>query len=438
MVKDQEYLENKASYCLDLAKKLGASQASIKVGSSISETVNFRNKKLDESNRSDNLGVDITTYIGKKKSSISSSNLLQDNLNILIEKCIETTKNTPEDEFNALPDKDLLAREIKELNLYDDTHIENDDKIKYLSTLEKSASGDKKIINTESSFTEDKSNFILANSDGFCKGFKTSSFVASSVAVAKDDRSMERDYEYTLKCHLDDIKNAEELGKVAAENTIRKLSPKKIGSEKIPIIFDKRIAKGILSTFASAISSSAISRGTSFLKDMIGQKIFPRSVNIFDKPDIIKGLGSQSFDSEGVKTETLNLVEQGILKHYLIDTYNGKKLNLKSNGRSGGTSNLYLDNGKIALKDLLNSNSKSLYITETIGHGSNIITGDYSVGATGFLVENGEFKYPINEITIAGNFKDMFQNITLANDLEFEYSTNSPTMMIEGMVVAGK
>ena len=438
MVKNQEFLEKKALYCLDLAKKLGATDASVNVGSSISETVNFRNKKLDESNRSDNLGVDITTYIGKKKSSISSSNLLQDNINILVEKCIETTKNTPEDEFNSLPDKDLLAKEVKELNLYDDTHIENNDKIKYLSRLENSASSDKKIVNTESSFTEDKSNFILANSDGFSKGFKTSSFVASSVTVAKDDKSMERDYEYTLKCHLDDIKSAEELGKAAAEQTIRKLSPKKIGSEKIAIIFDKRIAKGILSTFASAISSSAISRGTTFLKDTIDKKIFSDSINIFDKPDISKGLGSKSFDSEGVKTETLKLVEQGTLKHYLIDTYNGKKLNLKSNGRCGGTSNLYFDNGKTSYNELLNSSSKCLYITETIGHGSNIITGDYSVGATGFLVEKGEFKYPINEITIAGNFKDMFQNITLANDLEFEYSTNSPTMMIEGMVVAGK
>ena len=438
MVKDQEYLESKASYCLELAKKLGATDASVNVGSSISETVNFRNKKLDESNRSDNLGIDITTFIGKKKSSISSSNLLKENLNVLIEKCIETTKNTPEDEFNALPDKDLLAKEVKELNLYDDTHIENNDKIEYLSKLEASASKNKKIINTESSFTEDKSNFILANTDGFRKGFKTSSFVASSVAVAKDDKSMERDYEYTLKCHLKDIKSAEELGKVAAEQTIRKLSPRKIGSKKIAIIFDKRIAKGILSTFASAITSSAISRGTSFLKDKIGQKIFSNSISIFDKPDILKGLGSQSFDTEGVKTETLKLVEQGILKDYLLDTYNGKKLNLKSNGRCGGTSNLYFDNGNVSYKNLLSSNSKCLYITETIGHGSNIITGDYSVGATGFLVENGEFKYPVNEITIAGNFKDMFQNITLANDLEFEYSTNSPTMMIEGMVVAGK
>ena len=438
MVKDQDYLENKASYCLDHAKKLGATDISVNVGNSISETVNFRNKKLDESNRSDNLGIDITTYIGKKKSSISSSNLSNDNLDILIAKCIETTKNTPEDEFNSLPDKDLLAKEVKNLNLHDDAHIENDGKIKFLSRLEEAASYDKKIINTESSFVEGKSNFILANSDGFCKGFKTSSFVVSSVAVAKDDKSMERDYEYTLKCHLKDIKNAEELGKKAAEQTIKKLSPKKIGSEKIAIIFDKRIAKGILSTFASAISSSAISRGTSFLKDKINQKIFSDNINILDKPDILKGLGSRSFDSEGVKTDTLKLVDQGILKHYLIDTYNGNKLNLKSNGRCGGTSNLYFDNGKISLNDLLNSNSKSLYITETIGHGSNIVTGDYSVGATGFLIENGEFRYPINEITIAGNFKDMFQNITLADDLEFEYSTNSPTMMIEGMVVAGK
>ena len=438
MIKDQEYLSNKASYCIDLAKKLGATDSSIVVSNSISETVNFRNKKLDESNRSDNLGIGITTYIGKKKSSISSSNLLNDNLNILIEKCIESTKNTPEDEYNSLPDKDLLAKEVDDLNLYDDTHIKNENKIEYLNRLEISASKDKKIVNTESSFTEDKSNFILANSDGFCKGYKTSSFVASSVTVAKDDKSMERDYEYTNKCHLKDIIDAEELGRIAAEQTIRKLSPKKIGSEKIAIIFDKRIAKGILSTFASAISSSAISRGTSFLKDKINQKIFSNELNIFDKPDILKGLGSRSFDSEGVKTNTLKLVEQGVLRHYLVDTYNGKKLNLKSNGRCGGTSNLYFDNGNISYKDLLNSNSKCLYITETIGHGSNIVTGDYSVGATGFLIESGEFKYPINEITIAGNFNDMFQNITLANDLEFEYSTNSPTMMIEGMVVAGK
>ena len=438
MIKDQDFLKAKAAHCLDVAKKIGATNASVTIGHSISETVNFRNNNLDESNRSDGLAFSIDTYIGKKKSSISSSNLLDQNLNTLIEKCYETTKITPEDEFNSLPDQNLLADSLKNLNIYDDTHIENDKKIDYLKELESAASEDKKIVNTESSFTEKKSNFILANSDGFCSGYKTSSFTASCVAVAKDETSMERDYEYSSKRYLDDIKEPKSLGKIASHQTIRKLSPKKIGSEKLSVIFDKRIAKGMLSAFASAISSSAIARGTSFLKDQLNEQIFSNSINIIDKPDIIKGLGSKNFDSEGVKSETINLVKEGVLKSYLIDSYNGRKLNLKSNGRSGGTTNLYFENGNQSYDELLKMNSKCIYITETIGHGSNLVTGDYSVGATGFLVENGQFKYPINEITIAGNFKDMFKRIFLANDLDFEYSTNSPTMMIEGMTVAGK
>jgi PmbA protein len=438
MIKDQDFLKAKAAHCLDIAKKIGATNASVTIGHSISETVNFRNKNLDESNRSDGLAFSIDTYIGKRKSSISSSNLLDQNLNTLIEKCYETTKITPEDEFNSLPDKNLLAQSLKNLNINDDTHIENDKKIDYLKELESVASEDKKIVNTESSFTEKKSNFILANSDGFCSGYKTSSFTASCVAVAKDETSMERDYEYSSKRYLDDIKDPKSLGKMASHQTIRKLSPKKIGSEKLSVIFDKRIAKGMLSAFASAISSSAIARGTSFLKDQLNEQIFSNSINIIDKPDIIKGLGSKNFDSEGVKSDTLNLVKEGVLKSYLVDSYNGRKLNLKSNGRSGGTTNLYFENGSLSYDELLKMNSKCIYITETIGHGSNLVTGDYSVGATGFLVEDGQFKYPINEITIAGNFKDMFKKIFLANDLDFEYSTNSPTMMIEGMTVAGK
>ena len=438
MIKDQEYLKSKASYCLDLAKKLGATDASVTVGNSISESVSFRNRVLDESNRSDSLAISIETYIGKKKSSISSSNLLDENLKTLISKCFETTKITPEDEFNSLPDKDLLAGEIKNLNLYDESHLENDKKIDYLRELEEVASIDKKIVNTESGFTENKSNFILANSDGFCNGYRSSSFSASCVTVAKDENSMERDYEFTSKCHLNDIIDPKNLGKIAAEQTIKKLSPKKIGSDKISIIFDKRIAKGLLSSFASAISSSAIARGTSFLKDKIDQQIFSSSINIFDKPDLVKGMGSQCFDSEGVKSEALKLVERGFLKEYLVDTYSGKKLNLRSNGRSGGSTNLYFENGQISFEELLKIHSRSLYITETIGHGTNLVTGDYSVGANGFLVENGELKYPVSEITIAGNFNDMFKSITLANDLDFKYSVNSPTMMIEGMTVAGK
>merc|ERR1712127_510608 len=339
----------------------------------------------------------------------------------------------------GLPDKDLLVSEINDLNLYDDDHIENDEKIEYLKEVEEAAFEKKEIINTETGFSESKSNFILASSDGFLNGYKSSSFSASCVAVAKNtNNKMERDYEFTSTCHLHDMLRPNKIGSLAAKKTIQKLNPQKIESEKISIVFDRRISKGILSVFASAISASSIARGTSFLKDKINEDIFSPSINIIDKPNVIKGLGSRYFDSEGVKMEELKLVEQGVLKHYLVDTYNGKKLNLKSNGRSGGTSNLFFEKGSISYKNLLKLNSRTLYITETIGHGSNLVTGDYSVGANGFMVEDGIFKYPVSEITIAGNFKDIFKNITLADDLEFKYSTNAPTMLIDGMVAAGK
>ena len=439
MVKDQDHLKKIATVCIDTAKKLGATDSNAFVMHSISETVNFRNKKLDESDRSDNLGVTLTTYIGKKKSTISSSNLTETNIKNLIERCIETTKITPEDEFNSLPDKELLAREINDLNLYDDNHIENEKKIDYLKEVENSAFESKEIINTETGFSENKSNFILANSYGFLNGYKSSSFSASCVAVAKDtNNNMERDYEFTSKCHLDDMLKPKEIGSIAAKKTIEKLNPQKIKSEKISVVFDRRISKGILSTLAGAISASAIARGTSFLKEKLNKEIFSSSINVLDKPNIAKGLGSRYFDSEGVKSEELKLVDRGVLKHYLVDTYYGKKLNLKSNGRCDGTSNLFFENGAISYQDLLKLNQRILYVTETIGHGTNLVTGDYSVGATGFIIENGVFKHPVSEITIAGNFKDIFKNITLANDLEFKYATNAPTMLIEGMVVAGK
>ena len=438
MIKEQDFLKDIASYCIESSKKLGATEVGVKVIHSVSENVSFRNKKLDEANRSDSFAVNLTTYIDKKKSSINSSDLSKSNLEKLIERCIGATKITPIDENNSLPDKDLMSKKMEDLQLYDETHYSNDKKIEFLEQVEDAASLDDKIVNTESGFTENKNNFVLANSNGFQNGYKTSNFSSSCVAVSRINGTMERDYEFGNKRFLNDMLKPDEIGKIAAEKAINKLGPKKIDSEKIGIIFDKRISKGILSTLASAVSASAISRGTSFLKDKIDNEIFPSSINIIDDPKIQKGLGSQNFDSEGVENNSLKLVENGILKNYLIDTYYGKKLNLKSNGRSGGTTNLYFENGNLSFKELLNLEKKFLYITETIGHGGNIITGDYSVGASGFMVENGELTYPVSEITIAGNFKEMFKNLILANDLEMKYSTNAPTLLINEMTVAGK
>ena len=438
MIKDKKFLEKIATNCIDKAKKLGATDCEVTVSNNISETVNFRNKNIDESKRSDVIGIEISTYIQKKKSNISSSNINEDNLDSLITRCIEMTKITPEDEYNSLPDKDLLATEHKDLELYDEISISNEKKIDYLKQAEESAFQDKRITNTEgSSFIQDKSNFVLANSLGFSMGYQSSIYSASCDVIAKSNGSMERDYEYTQKRFFSDLKPPEMLGNEAAKRAIKKLNPKKIKSEKIPIIFEQRVAKSLLGPFARAISASSFARGTSFLKDKLNKNIFSKDINIIDDPLISKALGSQIFDSEGVKSSKVTLVKEGSLENLLLDTYYGKILKMKSNGRSGGTTNLYFENGTKSFKELLNTHTKALYIYELIGRGANIITGDYSVGASGMLIENGEFSYPINEITIAGNLSEMFNNITLANDLEFSYETNSPTLMIEGMVLAG-
>jgi len=439
MIKEDRFLEKIADFCISKSKDLGSTSSNVLVMNTISENVNIRNKKLDGSERSENLGVTLTTYIGKKKASISSTNFSENNLIELVTRCIDSTKVTPEDEYNSLPDQELHFKGEKNLELYDITHLSNDEKINFIKEAEEVAFSHDKIVNTNGSgFSETKSNFILANSNGFSDGYKTSQFTAYCEVVSKSNGSMERDYEYSSKRHFKDLLTPKQIGESAAKMAISKLNPKKIESNKMGIVFDKRIAQNLLSTFASAISSNTISKGTTFLKDSLNKKIFNDQINIIDKANIKKANGSRYFDSEGVRIEDLKLVKNGILKDYLVETYSGKKINRKSNGRSSGTTNLYFENGDQSFDQLINSEKKLLYIKETIGRGANIITGDYSVGASGIMIENGKFTFPVSEITIAGNFNEMFKNIILADDLEFKYSTNSPTMLVNGITVGGK
>ena len=439
MIKEDRFLEKIADFCISKSKDLGSTSSNVLVMNTISENVNIRNKKLDGSERSENLGVTLTTYIGKKKASISSTNFSENNLIELVTRCIDSTKVTPEDEYNSLPDQELHFKGEKNLELYDNTHLSNDEKINFIKEAEEVAFSHDKIVNTNGSgFSETKSNFILANSNGFSDGYKTSQFTAYCEVVSKSNGSMERDYEYSSKRHFKDLLTPKQIGESAAKLAISKLNPKKIESNKMGIVFDKRIAQNLLSTFASAISSNTISKGTTFLKDCLNKKIFNDQINIIDKANIKKANGSRYFDSEGVRIEDLQLVKNGILNDYLVETYSGKKINRKSNGRSSGTTNLYFENGDQSFDQLINSEKKLLYIKETIGRGANIITGDYSVGASGIMIENGKFTFPVSEITIAGNFNEMFKNIILADDLEFKYSTNSPTMLVNGITVGGK
>ena len=434
-----DILNDVIDYCISNAKKKGATDVEVGIVKSISETVSFRNKKLEESNRSENIGLSLTAYINKKKTSVSSSNLKNDNLEKLIERCVEAAKITPEDENNSLPEEKLFFKNSDELDLFDKTHLENNQKIEFLKEAEEVAFKNKEIVNTNgSSFSESKKEIILGNSRGFKNGYKSSNFVAYCEVVSKNNGSMERDYEYTSKRHFEDLMKPSELGSNAAKFAIRKLKPRKINSGKFDVIFDKRISKNFLNYFSSAITGSSIYKGTSFLREKLNKKIFLEDINIVDRADINRGNGSKYFDNEGVKIDNLTLVNNGVLNDYLMDTYYGKKLKMTSNGRSGGTTNLYFENGKQNLKDLMKSNKKIFYVTETIGHGTNIVTGDYSVGAGGIMIENGEFTYPISEVTIAGNLTEMFMKMILANDLQFNYSTNSPSILIDNMTIAGK
>ena len=313
MLKSKEYLSDIAQKCITTAKSLGATDVEISVSNMISDTINYRNKSKEQSDRSEILSLGLITYIGKKKSNVSTSNFDEKNLENLIERSVKHTKVSPEDEFVGLPKKENLEKKLHDLELYDSKNLSHDFKEKFLADMEDEMFSNKKIKNSNgSSFTEVKSSFIFANSIGFCEGYNTSSYTVFCEALAEEKGQMERDYELDVNRYSNKLNNPRDIGKRAAEKACQRLGAKKINSGKIPIIFDKDIASTIPSLFSSAISGSAFARGTTFLKDYLGKEIFSKEINIVDDPLIKRGMGSQCFDSEGVKNNKLNLVNKGI------------------------------------------------------------------------------------------------------------------------------
>ena len=439
MLKSKDNLADLAQKCISKSKELGATDVEVGLSNNISESINFRNNKLEHSDRSEVLSLGLTTYIGKKKSNVSTSNFNEENLNQLIERCIECTKISPEDEYAGLPDKNELENKVQDLNLYDEKDLSNDFKKNYLKEMENEMFSFPEIKNSNgSSFSENKSNFIFANSIGFCEGYSTSSYSVFCEALAEKNGQMERDYEMSVNRFSDNLSKAKEVGKLAAEKACKRLGAKKIDSGKLPVIFDKRVAKSLLSTFASAVAGSSFARGISFLKESLGREIFSKEINIIDDPLIKRGLGSQSFDSEGVKNQKINLVKNGKFINLLLDTYNSKILKMKNNGRCGGFTNLYIENGNTDLKKIISEQKKAFFVLELIGRAGDITNGNYSVGASGLMIENGEITYPVNEVTIASNLNDMFKMTLPLNDLDFKTSINSPSLFIEQMTIAGK
>ena len=357
-------------------------------------------------------------------------------------------KLAPIEDTAVLGDSSMFEHDAPDLDLFEKEEVNTETLIEAVKECEDAALSVKGITNSEGAgASSSKGEFYLATSNGFQGGYRSSSSSVSCSVLAGQGQDMERDYEYAVKRHISDLPSAKEIGLSAAQKTLKRLNAKKISSTKLPVVFDKRISNDLLGYLASSISGTSIARGTSFLKDSLGKQIFNKDVTIIDDPAINRGLGSKPFDGEGVKVEKRELVSNGKLNTWILNTSTAKKLGLKTTGnasRSVGsppgvsTSNLYMTNGLTSYDDILSSINYGFYATELIGMGVNLVTGDYSMGASGMLIEKGEITHAVSEVTIASNLKEIFMNLSAANDLEFKYRTNAPTVLIESMTLAGK
>lgn len=443
-----ENLENIAQKVLSKIKSVDKNiKAEIAIGKSSGFTARSRMKKIEtvESSLDRSLSLRILkpSKNGYCQAVSSSSDLNEKTLSDLVEKTIQIASNSPADEYIDIASKGQFAEKFEDLNLYDST-IPDKEKLKRNAVaLEKLCFENKLIKNSEGcSFGYGLSESVHLTTAGFASHFKSSyhSFSVSLIAQKKDN--METDYAYSDAVHYKDLKSIEEVANEAVQRATKKLGAKKISTTKLPVIFDTRVGKEILGCFASSINGAAIARKTSFLKESLGRQVFAKGISIIDNPKIKKGMGSRPCDAEGMPCNKLDLVENGVLNTWLLDIRSANQLKLKSNARARGAStpgytNLILQKGKISKNDLIKSQKKAIFLTETFGMGINSVTGDYSQGAFGFLIENGEISYPIHEFTIASNLKEMFLNLIPADDLKIESSISTPTFLIENMSIAG-
>jgi PmbA protein len=432
---------------INKALKLGASDADAIIIDSTSLSSEVRLEKLINIERSENAAIALRVLIDQKQAIVSTENFSPESLDSIIDRSIAMAKVTPHNPHLFLASRDQMSDESIDLNLYDSYEPSAENLIDQAKIAENFALGDKRITNSEGAAAHYQSGKIyFATSKGFIKSYQTSSSALSVSVIAGKDKNMQTGDAYSISRFAEDLRSEKEIGLEAANQAINKMNPRKLSTAEMPVIFDRKMAGGILGAFSRAVNGSSISRGTSFLMNHLGKDIFKNNINIIDDPFIKKGLGSHPFDAEAISGRKLNIVENGILNSYFLDLQTASKLNLQTTGHamrglssapSPGPSNLYMQAGQNSLEDMIKSIKKGLLVTEVFGHGANIVTGDYSQGVGGFYIENGKISYPVSEITIASNLKYMFGNIIPADDLKFEYSINSPSLLIEKMTVAG-
>ncbi|WP_340150780.1 TldD/PmbA family protein [uncultured Sneathiella sp.] len=414
-------------------------------GTSIS--VSVRQGETEEIERSEAHDLGLRVLIGKQQAFVSSNDAKPEVLEELVDRALAMAQNMPEEKFCGLADPVDLATEFANLDLYDKTTLSPEDLTRIAKTTEQAALEVDGVTNSEGGgASSGRASIALVTSDGFKGAYSSSSFSISASVIAGEGQRMERDYDYDSHHHFSDLRSPEEIGRKAGERAVKLLNPRKMPSGQVPVVFSNRVSASILGHFSGAISGAAIARGTSFLKDRMGEQVFPNNIRIIDDPHRPRGAASKPFDGEGVVNNQLDLVEDGKLQSWILNTSSAKQLGLRTNGRAtrgtasppgSGTTNLYMEAGNLPLEGLISDIRSGLYITSLIGFGVNAITGDYSRGASGFWIENGEIAFPVSELTIAGNLNDMFLKLTPANDLEFRQGTNAPSLRIDGMMVAG-
>jgi len=431
-------IENSLNLLLDTAKKLGAESASVMGGENTSINVAARLGKLENIERNESKSIGLQIIDNKRKVNLSSTNFNKDALIELVESAMSMIKSIPEDEFCGLADKEMLYKGNLDLDLVDNYIPENDLLLKSSIEAEDSALSINGVTNSEgASSSYSKNKIFLATSDGFYNYKEKTNYSNSISVIAGKGTKMERDYEYQSKIHNKDLDAPKTIGEIAANRAVSRLNPKKVKSNSVPIIFDPRVSGSLLSLFTGGISGQAVARGTSFLKDKMKKNIFKKDIQIIDDPHVLRGPGSRTFDGEGVESKKIKIVENGVLKSWLLSSQSARQLNLRTTGHSSGVSNLYMEPGDKTNTELLSSIKEGFYVTEMMGMSFNQVTGDYSRGATGFWIEKGQKTYPVSEVTIAGNIIDMYSMLTPASDLKLITGMDAPTILIEKMMVAG-
>lgn len=437
----------RATALVDAAKTAGADAADAIAVRQAAMSVHVRAGTTDEVTSADSRDLGLRVFVGKRTAVVSTSEDDLSRFPDIAERAVAMAKVAPEDPFATLADPDGFARDWPDLDLHDPSRPSAENLEQRARAADEMLRSTKGITNSEAGASLSLNAFALATSAGFADGFAGSRHGIFATAIAGEGTAMERDYDFSSSRHLADIEPAEAVAKRAAERALARLNARKAETMKGTVVFDPRVSGGLVGSLAGAVNGASIARGTSFLKDRMGEQIFSSAITITDDPLRPRGLASRPFDADGLATRPLTVVEDGVLKTWFLDLSTALEIGGKSTASaarspSGSPSptntNLTLLPGTVSRRDLLRDVGTGLYVTELIGRGASIVTGDYSRGASGFWIEKGEIAYPVSEVTVAGNLKDMFRELVAADDLEYRFATNAPTVAIGGMTIAGR